>query len=357
MTTLGEAVPASTVPAVETYAEPEPRTHRVRRALGMAAAALTFGVIGAGAGLAIAANHETDLEIAGTPAQIETTTNTYNELSIDNNVLTLQIPASGNQKVLGQPVGVHLNLDVDISQFMGKDGKLNTPALTAYGTLFGDLKQIETDATSALLRHDGEGAGLGALVGIALYGARRGRKSWQEHQDLLHPEDATAARRHNEPLQTFRRRTAIVLAVAGAVSTLPASTAHAPKPAVIQADIAFNDTPLEGAQIDGALAPIVRFGENFIAKEITDINTSYDTLAKNQDNYLQTNPIELPTGPEVRNLLFVTDRHCNDGMDRVIVRLAQRLGVPTIVSGGDDAFSGSFSFESGCTSDIAERAK
>jgi hypothetical protein len=44
-------------------------------------------------------------------------------------------------------------------------------------------------------------------------------------------------------------------------------------------------------------------------------------------------------------------------MDRVIVALAQHYDIQLLVSGGDDAFSGSFPFESACTSNLAAKSQ
>jgi hypothetical protein len=76
---------------------------------------------------------------------------------------------------------------------------------------------------------------------------------------------------------------------------------------------------------------------------------------------LAHDPIELPgvhgdaVDDDIVQLGFIADRHCNIGMDRVIVALLQHYDVHTLVSAGDDAFSGSFAFESACTRNLADK--
>jgi hypothetical protein len=323
----------------------------------MAALALAWGGIGGGAGLAIAVGQEAHLHIAGTPAEVRTTTQNYNQLSIDDKVIQLKIPAGSKQNVAGQQVGVNVNLDVDLSQFITPEGKFNTPALTAYGSLFSDTKQIESDVESALLWHDGKGLAIGALAGIASYGAYRGSKAWLQARSRACPEDAAAARRLIAPLTTSGRRVATAMALTGLASLAPSSVAHAPVPAAIHADAAFEDTALEGAEIDGTLAPVVHLVETAIAGQVASTGKYYDAVVNRLNESVKANPILLPQGDTIKNFVFTTDRHCNDGIDREIVDLGTLIRAQTLVSGGDDAFSGSFPFESGCTSDIAERAK
>src|SRR5262249_18335519 len=75
-------------------------------------------------------------------------------------------------------------------------------------------------------------------------------------------------------------------------------------------------------------------------------NTYYNALLGKLDAYLAGDPQELPgvqgdvADDDIVQLGFVTDRHCNIGMDRVIVDLLQHYNVHTLISGGDAAFSG-----------------
>jgi predicted MPP superfamily phosphohydrolase len=90
-------------------------------------------------------------------------------------------------------------------------------------------------------------------------------------------------------------------------------------------------------------------------KYFAQTNDYYDDLRSAV--LLDAADVHLPSGANITNLMFVTDRHCNIGMDRVIVALAQHFGITVLVSGGDDDFSGSFPFESACTDNLAAKSQ
>lgn len=346
--------------APDDIAQPEQlsRWEQIRNGLGMAAATLTFGMVGGGAGLAIAMNNEAHLRLADTPAQVATTTHDYNELSIGGNLLTLKVPATEQQNIAGQDVGIRLNIDLDLNQFMDPaTGKLNTTELTAYASLFSDHKQIQKEVEDALIEHDLEGAALGAMAGIGLFGLYCAGRKWKDAYDTLHFGDEAAAARYNAPIRAMQRRIAVGLTVASAFSVIPASQAQHDTPVILRADPVFAGTPLQGAEIGGTLAPGITLIERQIADFISKTNKSYDHLNTNLAAYLRDNPLDLPTDKNTEVFAFVTDRHCNIGMDQITINLMKHYGVKTLVSAGDDAFSGSFSFEAGCTSGLAERGK
>ncbi|MGH8861680.1 MAG: metallophosphoesterase family protein, partial [Jatrophihabitantaceae bacterium] len=97
---------------------------------------------------------------------------------------------------------------------------------------------------------------------------------------------------------------------------------------------------------------------SYIERYFQQNNTYYDGLRSALLDWFDTNPVQLPQADnaDVVQIGFVTDRHCNIGMDRVTVALLKRLGVSTLVSGGDDAFSGTFTFESACTRNLADKS-
>ena len=123
----------------------------------------------------------------------------------------------------------------------------------------------------------------------------------------------------------------------------------------IRADDLFNGTPLEGARVEGLLRPALLAAQGYIRTYFGDTNAYYTRLEAKLDAQLALAPVDLPTGDGLAQLGFVTDRHCNTGMDRVVVVAARALRRATLASAGDDAFSGSFGFEAACTRNLAER--
>jgi hypothetical protein len=332
--------------------------HRVRRVLGALAAGLTFSLAGGGVGLALAMNTEAHTEIGGTEASIETTANTYDELDINTSALSFK--KAHTRTILGEPVGVSVNLSVDTSKFVNKNGKFEAALLPTYVSLFSDLKQTKSDLEWALLRHDLIGLGVGATAGLAGYAAYRSRRNWRSTYDQRHgitPDQAAAAHAYHAPERQFRKRLAIGVAAATTIGLIPTSQGHSKEPVTLYPDVLFSDTAFQGVEIDGTLSPAIEYVEQYIRRYIINTNEYYAAVNTNLVEYLKTNPIELPTSPDIQNFGFVTDRHCNIGMDRVIMTLMEHYGIKILTSGGDDNLNGSFSVEAGCTSNLAEHGK
>jgi hypothetical protein len=156
---------------------------------------------------------------------------------------------------------------------------------------------------------------------------------------------------------TVRSRIAVAVAIVVALAVLPSGASHPPRRAPITPNPILADTPLAGTEVGGLLRPALAVLDSYIKTYFADSDKYYDRLRSAVLAYLDANPVQLPNDPNVANVLFVTDRHCNIGMDRVIVALAKRFGIKVLVSGGDDDFSGSFAFESACTANLASKSQ
>jgi hypothetical protein len=170
-----------------------------------------------------------------------------------------------------------------------------------------------------------------------------------------------ATREYRQPERSFARRAALAVIVLVVVAFVPSSTHQTRSRTVLTGDPILAGTPLAGVQVEGLLRPALVAAQSYIETYFEQTNDYYDGLRTKLENYLAADPIELPTGATdtatAVHLGFVTDRHCNTGMDRVIVALLKHFDVHTLISAGDDAFSGTFGFESACTRNLADKSK
>ena len=113
---------------------------------------------------------------------------------------------------------------------------------------------------------------------------------------------------------------------------------------------------MAGTEVRGLLRPAMSAVQDTIRTYFGETDAYYSRLEDKLTARLDESPVQLPAGEDIVQVGFVTDRHCNIGMDRVVVALLGKLQVHLLVSAGDDAFSGSFSFESACTDDLAQRS-
>jgi hypothetical protein len=314
---------------------------KVQHVIGRVAvgAAITAGPIaGTAMGAGYAVTHDTNIELGGTPAAVHLTTHDYDELSINDNVLSIKLP--NRRELAGQPIGVALNLDIDTSRFIGPDGQFDASLLPAYISLFSDTRQIGKDVHDALLRRGALGGGVGFGLSLGAYYLYR---KYGQH--------------HPEGLSDFQKHLVIGTAIVSAVSILPSSAHHDTSHTTLHPDAILVGTPLQGGEADGFLQPVVRYIADYVANYVSDTDIYYDKLQNKLADYLTKNPVAIPTGEDISTFGFVSDRHCNIGMDRVTMGLMNAYGIKTLILGGDDALNGSFNFEKACTSNLAERAK
>jgi len=324
----------------EEVIQDEHHPFRVRQLLGAAAATLTFGLLGGGIGLAAAMNSDAHLTVAGTPASVHTTARNYDELNVNNGALTFKHP--NHRMVAGESFGAELDLKVDFSDFLKADGKTDARLLPVYLSLFSDTHQVSSDIEWSIIDHDLLGLGVGAAVGAAAYGLHRWRKQYH----------------HDEEGSRFRKRVAMGLIIGAVIMATPASDSdeHAPKP--LNSISFLADTPAGGIEIGGWMQPVIPYAEGFVQKYFAGNDKYYGEYDDVLKNYLKTEAPALPTGEDIETFGFITDKHCNIGMDRLIVTLMTHYGIKTLASAGDDALSAdNWGFEAACTDNLAEREK
>jgi len=316
-------------------------------------AALAGGVAGAAVSFAFPAR----LDLAGGSAKVWLVPGrAYDQVSLSGAVSARR---ATSRAVVGEPIGVRLALEVDPSGLVDASGHFDPDVLPAYIQAYSDPAQILRDVQHALVRHVISFAATGAGIAVLLLVARTGYRDWRRRYDAAHwdPDEAATVRAYHRPERALRRRTAVGVVVLVVLASTSGSEFRPPPMPTITPNPVLASTPLAGAEIDGLLAPAVGLVRSYIETYFQQTDDYYDKLRTALLDYLTATPVVLPQGPDVTSFAFVTDRHCNVGMDRVIVALAKYFGITTLVSAGDDAFSGTFSFESACTSNLADRSK
>jgi hypothetical protein len=335
------------------------RRRSVARVVSVAAG---LALLGALVGLTLAVLTPARVEIAGSDTRIwlELGRN-YDQVSFSG-ILTGTRQTS--RSVFGEPLGVRADLDLDTSELITPSGQFSVNVLPAYIQAYSDPAQLVHDMRHALIVHIVVFTVLGLLAGLAVYGLWHAYLGWRRGYDRRRWPDTSVhrlVRAYRAPERAALRYAAIAAVVLVVIGAIP-SAARQPQPATtVVGDSIFDGTPLAGIKVQGVLRPAFIAVESYIETYFERTNTFYDQLRDNLDAHLAGDPVELPgvhgdnVDDDIVQLGFVTDRHCNIGMDRVIVALLQHYDVHTLVSGGDDAFSGSFGFESACTRNLADR--
>jgi len=319
--------------------------------------ALVAACAGAIGGFVLAFVFPAHVEIAGSHARVWLEPgHDYDEFSVQGLV---SLKRASTRELVGEPIGVQIVLDLDVSQLVGRTAQFNPGILPAYIQAYSDPRQMISDLRRALLTHVLWFVGGGAVVGLGLVGGTYGYRRWRRAHDLHRwsPDERATALAYHAPERRVLRRAVFGVALVGVVAAVPSGQMHPSERTVVVGDPIFADGPLAGTEVDGLLRPALAAAESYIKTYSTQTDAYYSALRDVLMRQLDVAPVTLPTGVDVAQFGFVTDRHCNTGMDRVDVALLKHLGVKTLVSGGDDAFSGSFSFESACTRTLAERAR
>ncbi|MGH8861135.1 MAG: hypothetical protein ACRDVG_07845, partial [Jatrophihabitantaceae bacterium] len=334
-----------------------PNRERLDAVADVAVRLLGLALVGMIVGLVLAVATPAKLEVAGSSTSLYLKIGRgYDQFGVEG-VLTGKHATT--RAVLGEPVGVQGDLELDASELTDSSGQFNVDILPAYIQAYSDTDQLVRDARQALVLHFAVFAVLGAAGAAALGAARRGYRAWRHSYDRTHWPDRAdvraAARAYRAPERRMARRAAFVLIALVVFETMPSSVA-APgtDPSIVGTPI-FAGTPLDGVEVDGLLRPALVAAESYIEKYFEQTNTYYDQLRTRLEDYLAANPVQLPGDENSVQLGLVSDRHCNIGMDRVIVAMLDHFGVHTLVSAGDDAFSGSFGFEAACTRNLADK--
>lgn len=324
--------------------------------------ALGLLVLGAIIGLTVAVFTPAKVEIAGSQTRIwlEMGRN-YDQVSLSG-ILTGRRETS--RSILGEPLGVRAVINLDTSQLITTSGEFNVNVLPAYIQSYSDPTQLVRDMRHALLVHVIVFTVLGALGALACYGLWHAYRAWRRGYDVRRftdPRVQQVVRDYHAPERTFLKYVAVAVVVLLLIGAVPSATRITRPPPVIVGDSIFNGTQLAGIEVSGVLRPAFVAIESYVETYFDHTNSYYNALRDKLDAYFAGSPIELPgvqgdaVNDDIVQLGFVTDRHCNIGMDRVIVALLQHYNVHTLISGGDDAFSGSFGFESACTRNLADK--
>lgn len=327
---------------------------RLRRILGLIAAAAGLVLLGAVAGAAAGLATPAHTRIAGADATIRVRPGT----DVDEFALTGLLTGRRitDRAVLGEPVGVQVRLDLESSTFAAPDGTFNRNVLPAYIQTYSDPAQLAVSVRRALAAHVLHWTLGGALGGAVIFASYRTYRAWRRRLDAQRP-GALALRRaalaYLEPERSALHRAGRLLVIIVLVGGIGGAAAAPLQPTRVRPSPLLDGTPLAGTEVGGPFLPAFVSAESYIRQYFAETNSYYAELRTRLIDHLATTPVTLPSGSDVVTFGFVTDRHCNTGMDRVIVQLLQSVGAKTLVSAGDDAFSGSFSFESACTQGLA----
>ena len=317
---------------------------------------VAVALIGALAGLVLALVTPAKVEIAGSSASVWLKIGRgYDQFGVDGVLSGKRVTT---RAVLGEPIGVHANLDLDASELTDSAGRFNVDVLPAYIQAYSDPKQLVAGIRHALVVHFAAFAALGAALALLLWCGGLGYRAWRAKYDHVHfPDRATraTARAYRAPERRLARRVTAVLIAVVALDAVPASVLVRGHPAAVTGDPIFAGTPLAGVEVTGLLRPALVAVQSYVETYFQQTNTYYDELRTALEDRLAADPVQLPGNETSVQLGFVTDRHCNIGMDRVVVALLDHFGVSTLVSAGDDAFSGTFGFESACTRNLADK--
>lgn len=336
---------------------------RLRTASRMAARLLGVALLGAIAAVFVAVFTPAHVDIAGSDARVWLQLgHSYDQLGVDG-VLTGK--RATTRSVLGEPLGVRAELDIDASVLTDSSGQFNVNILPAYIQAYSDPEQLTDEIRGAVVLHFVAFAAIGAGAALSAFGAWRGYRAWRARYDRTHWPDGptrTAVRAYRAPERGFARRLAVGVILLAVLGAIPSGVHQIPASTAVIGDAIFDETPLAGIEVQGLLRPAFVAVQSYIETYFNETNSYYDELRTGLEDYLTANPVELPgastgtgTNPVVQ-LGFVTDRHCNIGMDRVVVALLHHFDVHTLVSAGDDAFSGTFAFESACTRNLADKS-
>ncbi len=344
--------------------EPPAGPDRRRPPIGAAAragkavlGALLAAVLGALVGLAVGVATPAHVELAGSDARVWLEPgSTVDQVGVTGAVT---LKRRTDRSLLGQPVAVRALVDLDISQLV-HDGAINTDVIPAYVQAYSDPMQIVAVVRHQIIWHLARFVIAGAVTALLLAAAttryRRWRRAWvQRHYP--DPDSRAAARYFRVRERVWAARGAAFAVAVLAVAAVPSAHFHPPQRERVVGNPVLADTPLAGVEVDGLLAPALVAARNYIQTYAGQTDAYYTRLEQRLQDFLAGQQIDLAggrDGEDIVHLGYVTDRHCNTGMDRIAIALLRHFGAHLLVSGGDDAFSGTFSFEAACTRNLAQ---
>lgn len=330
-------------PGPAAAAAPPRRTgRRVARVLLVLLAA----VLCAAAGAVLATmSLPTRTQVGGARASV--TLNLSNHITVDPGSRTL---LSYRRPSPLRWVGIHAVVESFGVGFTPQHGLTLDPELAAhYAQFFGNPRQDQANIRAGILHRAEAGAATGALLVIALAVGlpRAHRRRVARHPEVQH---ALEVLRHR-----YGRPVAVVaaLAVAGLAAAIAPGVVRG-ETVRITPDPVLADSPFAGGQVDGALAGPVELAAQAVTGRITESNHYYNRLRTQVAAALAADQAALATPRGDRDVLVVSDLHCNYGMYRVIGEVARQLRLRLVLDAGDNAFSGSFAFEASCNTLLAQ---
>lgn len=326
--------------------------------LGKVGVCLGSIALGAGIGTYVGIEQTTQSELAGSNTTLELELGS-DVIDVDSGIVGLRIPS--DYSIAGVPVGAKIQIEAT-KDGVQKGSKLNDAVIAEYLQLFSDpnheIEQMSSDKTWHILRDTRNGA----FGGLLFFGA--GMLFYAEHKrarNKLSEKTKTELHAAYLPMRKWAKRGAglagaamvITACVSGGAAVIGANGA----PDTIEANPIFDDTTLEGSELVGIGAPLISDFvpkmEEYVAENDKFYNLVVDNFNNEFENYILNN--QLPEGDSIIPIALVSDRHCNVGMDRVIAAVAKKFKTLIVASGGDDHFSGTFSFEDACVSGLADR--
>jgi len=334
------------------------RLSTLRKGLGICLGSI---VLGAGIGAYAGVETTTETTLAGNDATVELDPGS-NLVQVDVGLLGLK--KLSNYSIASVPMGAKIHLSATSSNTIKNkfDDSTDEAIIAEYLQIYSDpgheIQQITADTTKHVIDFTRNGA----LSGLALFGL--GAVAYEEHKKARNKLSLATKNELRAAYKPLRQKTKLSVGFLGAVVAASAcvsgnaviNSINAP-PIKIEANPIFNGTALEGSELVGIGAPLVDYVAQRIERYITDNDQYYNQVVDNFhqafDEFTTTN--QLPEGDNIVPMILFSDRHCNVGMDRVIVAVAKKFKALIGASGGDDYFSGTFSFETACLSGLADR--
>ena len=325
-----------------TRAETEPGRYGVRTALTGAALCLGAAVTGATVATFVVPTHT---HIGGAEAALKLRFGSHSDANTGSNALLgLKFPVHYG------PVSLHATID---NFGFGLTPGLNPDIKNEYGQLFSDSRQDAANVSMAIA-HQAE---TGALIGVGLLAALAGSEvGWRTLRRQRNPRLA-AVYESLVVKEHVKRRRQLIGAGLGVAALVSSGIQYTNNSAPLRANALFDGTALHGAELDGLLAPAISSLVPFIATRIKSTDEYYARDEQQLVTSFKEQIGTLPADPDTFNIMTISDRHCNTGMNRVIKRLAKLYHAVLILDAGDNAFSGSFSFESACVTSLMDSLK
>lgn len=233
-----------------------------------------------------------------------------------------------------EPIGVTIPVKEipDDGSVPGGSHSFGQEDINRYIQMVSDIDQNSDNIRAALIRQGLTGAAIGDLITVAGFFVL-GKRRRQELADMLHP--------------NVRLALAATLITASVLGYNNLATAK-PSEAAVNVSPIFKDTPLEGATIRGKI--LIELVNTYGPKAIEYYRADkafYDKAAQQLDTTFENSQDLLLPDEQTKTAVFVSDIHCNLGMEKVIGQVQELYRVSLIFQGGDLPLSGS-SLEQRC---------